>query len=138
LLRGHGGSFLTLPESSGLLLASLTLVIPRGVGVGGGKDERLILALLWGLLESSLGWEAGETGGAWIKLIPFKRAHLDVRKKPNDDNPVSKPQAICFWSAIGLKLWGHDLLDSEGKGLGVGFALGQPWVQISALRFADV
>ena len=42
--------------------------------MGGGEAGRLILALLWDLL-NHLQWEAGKTREEQIKPIPSKRAH---------------------------------------------------------------
>lgn len=69
----HGESVLSeLPDISCFGLACSPLVVPRGVGMGGGKAGRLISALLWDFL-NHLRWKAGETGEEQIKPIPSKR-----------------------------------------------------------------
>lgn len=83
--------------------------------MGGGEDERLTVALLLRLLESAL--TVGETGGgSWIKLIPFKRAHSAIRKKPYDDRTrfINCRQIGPPFPAR-LTLQGHHILGSPSQ-----------------------
>lgn len=97
--------------------------------MGGGKDERLTVAPLLRPLESAL--KVGETGGgSWIKLIPFKRAHSAIRKKPDDDRTrFINCRQIRPPFPTRLTLQGHHTLGSQrqkgyGRGLCAQAALG--------------